>query len=140
MTPPAARGAVNLRMLAAVPRVTTVGDGGEHRGPGGLAPAISAFPEKAMSLSFDVFVVNPKPIPSAVPGFEDAVGQATWPPSTSTPIRDDGRALLVDCLITEEEGRDLATWVKSHDTDPEYVYVTSRRTGRAVGSADRQRG
>ena len=27
-----------------------------------------------MSLDFDVFAVDPKPIPSAVPGFEDAVG------------------------------------------------------------------
>ena len=29
-----------------------------------------------MSLDFDVFVVDPKPIPSAVPGFEEAVGPA----------------------------------------------------------------
>jgi len=42
-----------------------------------------------MSLDFDVFVVDPKPIPSAVPGFEEAVGPATWPPSTSTLISDD---------------------------------------------------
>jgi glyoxylase-like metal-dependent hydrolase (beta-lactamase superfamily II) len=77
-----------------------------------------------MSLSFDVFVVDPKPVPSAVPGFEDAVGQATWPPSTSTLISDDGRALLVDCLITEQQGRDLATWVESHGTEPEFVYIT----------------
>ena len=52
-----------------------------------------------MTLAFDVFTVNPRPIPSAVPGFEDAVGPATWPPSTSTLISDDGDALLVDCLI-----------------------------------------
>ena len=63
-----------------------------------------------MSLEFDVFVVDPKPIPSAVPGFEQAVGQATWPPSTSTLISDDGGALLIDCLITEREGRELAAW------------------------------
>ena len=52
-----------------------------------------------MTLAFDVFTVNPRPIPSAVPGFEDAVGPATWPPSTSTLINDDGDAPLVDCLI-----------------------------------------
>jgi hypothetical protein len=45
-----------------------------------------------MSLDFDVFVVGPKPIPSAVPGFEEAVDPATWPPSTSTMISDDGGA------------------------------------------------
>jgi hypothetical protein len=46
-----------------------------------------------MSLDFDVFVVGPKPIPSAVPGFEEAVGPATWPPSTSTLISDDDGGL-----------------------------------------------
>src|SRR6185312_8405815 len=70
---------------------------------------MTALPEEeAMSLGFDVFAVAPKPIPSAVPGFEEAVGPATWPPSTSTLISDDDGALLVDCLITEHEGRDLA--------------------------------
>jgi glyoxylase-like metal-dependent hydrolase (beta-lactamase superfamily II) len=77
-----------------------------------------------MSLDFDVFVVEPQPIPSAVPGFEEAVGPATWPPSTSTLIGDDDGALLVDCLITEQEGRQLAAWVKSHDREPGYVYIT----------------
>ena len=48
---------------------------------------MTALPEEeAMSLGFDVFAVAPKPIPSAVPGFEEAVGPATWPPSTSTLI------------------------------------------------------
>lgn len=77
-----------------------------------------------MSLDFDVFVVAPKPIPSAVPGFEEAVGPATWPPSTSTLISDDDGALLVDCLVTEQEGRELAAWVKSHGREPGYVYIT----------------
>jgi len=86
-----------------------------------------------MSLSFDVFVVDPKPVPSAVPGFEEAVGQATWPPTTSTLISDDGRALLVDCLITQQEGRDLATWVESHGTQPEYVYITHPHADHFLG-------
>ena len=86
-----------------------------------------------MSLSFDVFLADPKPIPSAVPGFEDAVGQATWPPSTSTLIRDDGRGLLVDCLITEQEGRELATWVTSRDTNPDYVYITHPHADHFLG-------
>ena len=77
-----------------------------------------------MSLDFDVFVVDPKPIPSAVPGFEDAVGPATWPPSTSTLISDDDGALLVDCLITRQEARKLAAWVKSRGREPGYVYIT----------------
>lgn len=86
-----------------------------------------------MSLDFDVFVVDPKPIPSAVPGFEEAVGPATWPPTTSTLISDDGGALLVDCLITEQEGRDLATWVTSHDREPGYVYITHPHADHFLG-------
>jgi glyoxylase-like metal-dependent hydrolase (beta-lactamase superfamily II) len=86
-----------------------------------------------MSLSFDVFVVDPKPVPSGVPGFEEAVGPATWPPSTSTLIRNGERGLLVDCLITEEEGRSLATWVKAHNCDPEYVYITHPHADHFLG-------
>jgi glyoxylase-like metal-dependent hydrolase (beta-lactamase superfamily II) len=86
-----------------------------------------------MSLDFDVFVVDPKPIPSAVPGFEDAVGPATWPPSTSTLIGDDGGALLIDCLITEQEGRELAAWVKSRDREPGYVYITHPHADHFLG-------
>ena len=86
-----------------------------------------------MSLDFDVFVVDPKPIPSAVPGFEEAVGPATWPPTTSTLIMDDDGALLVDCLITEQEGRELAAWVKSHDCEPGYVYITHPHADHFLG-------
>ena len=86
-----------------------------------------------MSLDFDVFVVDPKPIPSAVPGFEEAVGAATWPPTTSTLIIDDEGALLVDCLITEREARELATWVKSHDCEPGYVYITHPHADHFLG-------
>jgi glyoxylase-like metal-dependent hydrolase (beta-lactamase superfamily II) len=86
-----------------------------------------------MSLEFDVFTVDPKPIPSAVPGFEDAVGPATWPPSTSTLISDDDGALLVDCLVTEQEGRKLATWVKSRGREPGYVYITHPHADHFLG-------
>lgn len=86
-----------------------------------------------MSLDFDVFMVDPKPIPSAVPGFEETVGPATWPPSTSTLISDDDGALLVDCLITEQEGRELAAWVKSRGREPEYVYITHPHADHFLG-------
>jgi glyoxylase-like metal-dependent hydrolase (beta-lactamase superfamily II) len=86
-----------------------------------------------MSLDFDVFVVDPKPIPSAVPGFAEAVGQATWPPSTSTLISDDDGALLVDCLITQQEGRQLAAWVKSRGREPGYVYITHPHADHFLG-------
>jgi hypothetical protein len=103
-----------------------------------------------MSLEFDVFAVDPKPIPSAVPGFEEAVGQARWPPSTSTLISGDGGGVLIDCLIAERQGRELATWMAFHDVAPEYVYIThpyadhSRTAGDPggvpAGQAGRPRG
>jgi len=86
-----------------------------------------------MSLNFDVFMVDPKPIPSAVPGFEQAVGPATWPPSTSTLIWADGEAMLVDCLITSEESRNLAAWVASHDCELGYVYITHPHADHFLG-------
>lgn len=86
-----------------------------------------------MSLDFDVFLVNPLPIPSAVPGFEEAVGPATWPPSTSTLISDDDGALLVDCLITERAARELAAWVKSHHRELGYVYITHPHADHFLG-------
>jgi glyoxylase-like metal-dependent hydrolase (beta-lactamase superfamily II) len=86
-----------------------------------------------MSLAFEVFGVDPKPIPGSVPGFEEAVGQATWPPTTSTLIRDENGGLLVDCLITEQEGRELAAWVKSRDCEPGYVYITHPHADHFLG-------
>lgn len=86
-----------------------------------------------MSLDFDVFTVDPKPIPAAMPGFEEAIGQATWPPSTSTLISDDDGALLIDCLITEQEGRELAAWVKSRDRELGYVYITHPHADHFLG-------
>ena len=87
-----------------------------------------------MSLNYDVFSVDPKPIPNQIPGFEEAVGPATWPPSTSTLIwADDGGALLVDCLITTSEATALATWIRSHDRDLEYVYITHPHADHLLG-------
>jgi glyoxylase-like metal-dependent hydrolase (beta-lactamase superfamily II) len=86
-----------------------------------------------MSLDFDVFVVDPLPVPSAVPGFDAAVGPATWPPTTATLISADDCALLVDCLITEQSARELAGWVRSHGTEPGYVYITHPHADHFLG-------
>jgi glyoxylase-like metal-dependent hydrolase (beta-lactamase superfamily II) len=87
-----------------------------------------------VSLNYDVFVVDPKPIPSQIPGFEEAVGKATWPPSTSTLIwGDDGGGLLVDCLMTTTEAAALATWVRSHERALEYIYITHPHADHLLG-------
>ena len=77
-----------------------------------------------MSLDYSVFAVGAKPIPSAIPDFEQAMGPATWPPTTATLISSDDGALLIDCLITEPEAQELAAWVKSRSQDLRYVYIT----------------
>ena len=87
-----------------------------------------------MSLRYDVFQVGPKPIPSQIPGFEDAVGPATWPPSTSTLIWDDGGgALLVDCLITTSEAAALADWISGLGQAPDQVYITHPHADHLLG-------
>jgi glyoxylase-like metal-dependent hydrolase (beta-lactamase superfamily II) len=87
-----------------------------------------------MSLHYKVFQVDPKPIPSQVPGFEDAVGPATWPPSTSTLIWDDGSgALLVDCLITTSEAAALADWISGLGHAPDHVYITHPHADHLLG-------
>jgi glyoxylase-like metal-dependent hydrolase (beta-lactamase superfamily II) len=42
-------------------------------------------------------------------------------------------ALLADCLITEREARDLAAWVRSHGTEPGYVYITHPHADHFLG-------
>jgi glyoxylase-like metal-dependent hydrolase (beta-lactamase superfamily II) len=86
-----------------------------------------------MALSYDVFQVQPKPIPSSVPGFEQQVGQATWPPSTATFIWNEDGGLLVDALITRDESELLATWVGDHDRPLTTVYVTHPHADHFLG-------
>ena len=86
-----------------------------------------------MSLSYDVFQVAPKPIPSRVPGFEEAVGQATWPPSTSTFIWNADGGLLVDALITRAESELLATWVEDHGKPLTTIYITHPHADHFLG-------
>lgn len=89
-----------------------------------------------MSLHYDVLNVAVKPIPSQIPGFEEAVGTATWPPSTSTLIWDaGGGCVLVDCLITTAEADGLVEWIKAHSQTPDLVYVTHPHADHIMGLA-----
>jgi glyoxylase-like metal-dependent hydrolase (beta-lactamase superfamily II) len=87
----------------------------------------------AVALTYDVFQVRPKPIPNSIPGFEARIGQATWPPSTSTFIWSDDEGLLVDALITQAEAELLATWVGDHDAPLTTVYVTHPHADHFMG-------
>ena len=87
-----------------------------------------------MKLNYDVKVVAPKPIPSQIPGFEESVGGATWPPSTSTLIWDtNGGCLLVDCLITSAEAASLVEWIKAKGQAPDRVYITHPHADHMLG-------
>jgi glyoxylase-like metal-dependent hydrolase (beta-lactamase superfamily II) len=74
------------------------------------------------SLSIDVFNSGYKPIPAA-PGW-DAGAPATWPASTSTLISGDRDAVLVDALVTTDEGERLASWVRDSGKHLRAIVVT----------------
>ncbi|MFF5297427.1 MBL fold metallo-hydrolase [Paractinoplanes globisporus] len=70
-------------------------------------------------LSFQVFNSGYRPIPS-VPGW----GEATWPAGTATLIRGEREAILVDALLTVDEGERLAAWVRESGRDLRAVFLT----------------
>jgi glyoxylase-like metal-dependent hydrolase (beta-lactamase superfamily II) len=76
----------------------------------------------ATSLSIDVFNSGYKPIPGG-PGWDDST-VATWPASTSTLINGDRDAILVDALLTTNEGKRLAAWVQNTGKRPHVIFVT----------------
>ena len=84
-------------------------------------------------MHIDIFSVAAKPIPSQVPAFTEAGGQATWPPSTATLISGDTESLLVDALMTEAEGRQLAGWVSQHSRPLRTVYITHPHADHLFG-------
>jgi glyoxylase-like metal-dependent hydrolase (beta-lactamase superfamily II) len=59
---------------------------------------------------------------------------ATWPASTSTLISGDRDALLVDALMTEDEGNQLAGWVRSTGQEPSAIFVTHGHADHFFGA------
>ena len=76
----------------------------------------------ARALSIDVFNGGYKAIPGG-PGWDDSA-PATWPATTSTLITADDDALLVDALLTRDEGERLAAWVQNTGTRLHAIFVT----------------
>ena len=76
----------------------------------------------ARALSIDVFNGGYKAIPGG-PGWDDSA-PATWPATTSTLITANDEALLVDALLTREEGERLAAWVQNTGTRLQAIFVT----------------
>ena len=76
----------------------------------------------ASALSIDVFNGGYKAIPGG-PGWDDSA-PATWPATTSTLITADNDALLVDALLTRDEGERLAAWIQNTGTRLQAIFVT----------------
>lgn len=75
-----------------------------------------------MTLSVRVFNSGYTPVNSG-PGW-DARTTATWPSSTATLIAGDHDAILVDALMTIEQGRQLVSWIKGANKNLTDIVIT----------------
>ena len=75
-----------------------------------------------MSLTLDVFNSGYVPV-NGGPGWESA-RTATWPASTATLIAGEREAILVDALMTIEEGRQLASWIGDSGKNLTNIVIT----------------
>jgi glyoxylase-like metal-dependent hydrolase (beta-lactamase superfamily II) len=83
-------------------------------------------------LTIDVFNSGYKQIPGG-PGWDDST-PATWPASTSTLIAGDNEAILVDALMTTDEGERLAAWVQSSGRRLRTIFVTHGHADHFFGA------
>jgi glyoxylase-like metal-dependent hydrolase (beta-lactamase superfamily II) len=84
-------------------------------------------------VELSTYLSAPKPIPAAVPGWDDS-RQATWPATTSSLLQVDGHAVLVDALMTVAEGDALADWVGRAGASVDQIYVTHAHADHFFGA------
>ena len=74
------------------------------------------------SLGWSTYVAGPKPVlaENLPPGESGEM----WSPSSSTLIFGDRDAVLVDALLTQDEGRKLADWVAASGKNLTTIYIT----------------
>jgi glyoxylase-like metal-dependent hydrolase (beta-lactamase superfamily II) len=84
------------------------------------------------TLKVSVFIGEYKPIPSQVPSWPTS-RQATWPATTATLVSGDKDAILIDALMTIEESRGLAQWVRESGKELRSVYVTHAHADHFFG-------
>jgi len=73
-------------------------------------------------LTLDVYVSDYKPIPGDPAVMSE--GQATWPASSISLLSGDRDAVLIDALITRDEARRAAEWIRAKGKRLTTVYIT----------------
>jgi len=90
-------------------------------------------PTEENIMNFAVLLSPYKPIPASVPDWPaDLV--ATWPATTATLILGEREAVLVDALMTTDEGQRLAAWVAGFERNLTAVYVTHGHADHFFGA------
>lgn len=85
------------------------------------------------TVEISTYLSGYKPIPAAVAGW-DSARTATWPATTSSLVSVDGRAVLVDALMTVREGEALADWIGASGATVGVVYVTHAHADHFFGA------
>ena len=75
-----------------------------------------------MSLNLDVYVSDYKPIPGDPTVMSQ--GQATWPASSISLLTGDHDSVLIDALITFDEAKRAAEWIRAHGKRLTMIYIT----------------
>jgi glyoxylase-like metal-dependent hydrolase (beta-lactamase superfamily II) len=57
------------------------------------------------------------------PGWDDRT-TATWPSSTATLIAGEHEAILIDALMTAEQGRQLVSWIAGAGKNLKHIVIT----------------
>jgi glyoxylase-like metal-dependent hydrolase (beta-lactamase superfamily II) len=73
-------------------------------------------------LTLDVYVSDYKPIPSNPAVMSE--GQATWPASSVSLVSGEQDAVLIDALITFDEARAAAEWIRTKGKTLTTIYIT----------------
>ena len=84
-------------------------------------------------LTLDVFNTGYTPV-NGGPGWGSAA-PATWPACTTTLISGADDAVLIDALMTFQQGHDLSAWIRAKDKQVSTVVVTHGHGDHFFGAA-----
>jgi glyoxylase-like metal-dependent hydrolase (beta-lactamase superfamily II) len=85
-------------------------------------------------LGYATYVAPEKPVVSSDPA--PGLPQEVWSPTSATLIYGEHDAVLVDALLTEAEGRDLANWVAATGKNLTTIYITHGHGDHFFGASE----